>query len=130
MRWHDGFTKGHDNWGDRLRNHADPFFAVSVVPFRETDAKIYTIYGKGVAFCCFWPASDLLPLECQSGFCKPRDAGGNINSGRDCIAFMEKADAAFHSGGHGVLYASGAACFLKDGIVFRLQDSIYYMYER
>ena len=94
-------------------NNVDTLSSVSFVSFREAHAEVHTISWKGASFGCIWSSGGLLLEKGQSVCRKPGNTGGGLDSGGDCAAFMEKADAAFHSGRNGVLYASGAVCLLR-----------------
>lgn len=110
---YDTFTADHHDWNGCPWHNAYPVFAFSFVPLRKAHAEICAISGEGIAVCSVWPFSNLLPEKCQSVYGKPWDTGSSLYSIGHCITFVEKADAAFYSGGNGLLYAFGAIYFLE-----------------
>lgn len=127
---HDIFATIDYYWNGCSRNDGDPFPSVSFISVRETDTEVHTISWEGASFGSVWSSCNLLPEKCQSADRKPWNTGGSFNSSGDHTAFMEKTDAAFHSGRNGMLYAFGAVCFLKKmscGIFFLQSLHILYM---
>lgn len=106
-------TAVNHHWDGCSRNDDDPFPSVSFISVRETDAEVHTISREGASFGGVWSSCNLLPEKCQPVDRKPWNTGGGFHSSGDHAAFMEEADAAFHSGRNRMLYASGAVCFLN-----------------
>lgn len=121
---HDVYAAGcYDRHGS-IRNNAYPVFAVPLISFGKTNAEICTVFRESIAICSVWTPCGLLFEKCQPVYRKPWDTGSNLHSASRCIAFVEKADAAFYSRGNRVLYAFGAIYFL---VIYYICITKWYM---